>query len=502
MGRDDSAVFDSLTRDVRYAFRWLARSPAFSAVAILSLGLGVGVNTAMFSLVDALLLRPLPVSDPDTLVDVFTSGGDLDVHATSSYPDFEDLKARNTVFADMMGYSPMLAALSVGDRSRVVLGQLVTSNHFQMLGVQPAKGRLLVPDDDKPGAERVVVLSYRTWTHEFASDPAIVGRTLRLRGQPYTIVGVAPATFTGVVPLLTPQLWLPVAHVEEVEPAGIIDAVPGPGSTPLDRRGYRWLFAKGRLKPGVTAAEARANIEVLGAQLAGEHPVTNKDRTMSAVPTRDVRMFVPEAGVPLAAGSVAVMAVVSLVLLIACANVAGLLIARASARRREMSVRAAVGASRRRLVQQLLVEGMVVGLAGVVVAVAVAWGLLRVLLAIELPIADLPLDVRIDARVLTFAVLASAVSGLVASLTPAIRASSPSLVRDLRGPASAASASGRRATLAAARVVGRGSGRADDRAPRRGQFAPSQLVRVSSGGRGIRDARSGVDLVRHGHGAL
>ncbi len=168
---------ETLLKDIRYALRWMARSPGFSAVAILSLGLGVGVNTAMFSLVDSLLFRPLPVSSPDTLVDVFTTGGDGDEYATSSYQDFLDLKSQNTVFTDMIGYSPMMAPLSLGDRSRIALGQVVTSNHFSMLGIQPFLGRLLVPSDDEPGAPRVVVLSHRMWQREFGSDPAIVGKT-------------------------------------------------------------------------------------------------------------------------------------------------------------------------------------------------------------------------------------------------------------------------------------------------------------------------------------
>ena len=151
----------NLIKDIRYALRWLARSPGFATVAILSLGLGVGVNAGMFALVDALLLRPLPVASPDTLIDVFTTGGDGDVHATNSYPDYLDLKATNSVFTDMIGYSPMFAALSLGDRSRLVLGQVVTSNYFQVLGIRPERGRLLNPDDDAPGTARVVVLSHR-----------------------------------------------------------------------------------------------------------------------------------------------------------------------------------------------------------------------------------------------------------------------------------------------------------------------------------------------------
>ena len=176
-------MVETLLKDIRYALRWMRRSPGFSAVAILSLGLGVGVNTAMFSLVDSLLFRPLPVTSPETLVDVFTTGGDGDEYATNSYQDFLDLKAQNTVFTDMMGYSPMMAPLSLGgDRSRIALGQVVTANHFTMLGVQPFLGRLLVPSDDDPGASRVVVISHRMWQREFGSDPAIVGKTLTLRG--------------------------------------------------------------------------------------------------------------------------------------------------------------------------------------------------------------------------------------------------------------------------------------------------------------------------------
>src|SRR6187549_1486267 len=267
---------DALAKDIRYACRWLARSPAFALVAVLSLGLGVGVNTAMFTLVDAVLLRPLPVSSPSTLMDVFTSGGDGDVHATSSYPDYVDLKADNTVFSDVIGYSPMFAALSLGDRSRLAMGQVVTANHFDVLGIRPERGRLLRATDDEPGAPKVVVLSHRAWIREFGGAEDVVGRSVHLRGEAYEIVGVAPASFTGVVPLLTPELWMPVAHVENVEPAGNIESMPGPGRTRLERRGTRWMFVKGRLKSGVTQEAAAANVKVVGARLAEAHPQTNK----------------------------------------------------------------------------------------------------------------------------------------------------------------------------------------------------------------------------------
>ena len=421
-------------QDIRYALRWLLRSPGFAAVAILSLGLGVGANTAMFSLVDALLLRPLPVENPATLVDVFTSGGDGDVHATTSYPDYLEIRSQNTVFSDTIGYSPMFAALALGDRSRLVLGQVVTANHFDVLGVRPERGRLLRADDDAPGAERVVVLAHRMWVNEFGRAEDVVGRSLRLRGQSYSIVGVAPASFTGVVPLLIPEIWVPSAHIAEIEPAGIIDTVPGPGTTPLDRRGYRWMFVKGRLKDGVSADAARAQLQVIGGRLAAEYPDTNKGRALTAVPTNDVRLFVPEASGPLTIGGAAVMAVVGLVLLIACANVTGLLLARSVARQREIAIRSAIGASRGRIIRQLLVEGVVLGVLGVAVAMAIAWVVTRALVSIELPIASIPFDLRIDTRVFIFAIVAAVASGLIASLSPALRTASPNLVSTLRGP--------------------------------------------------------------------
>jgi predicted permease len=356
----------------------------------------------------------------------------------------------------MTAHTPMFAPLNLGDRARLTLGQIVTSNHFDVLGIRPTLGRLLRSSDDEPGAERVVVLSYRMWQRDFGGDDAVVGRALQLRGQPYAIVGVAPASFTGVIPLIVPDLWVPITAIEEVEPAGINDNVPSPtGRTRLERRGSRSFFVKGRLRPGVSVAEANAQVALLGTRLASAHPETNRNRRMSAFATRDVRFLVPQAGGPLALGSGAVMSVVGLVLLIACANVAGMLLARASARRREIAVRLAIGASRLQLVRQMLAEGLALGLGGAVVALGLAWALVRLLLSMRLPLPSaVVFDLRLDSRVLLFGLAVAAVSGLLAALTPALRASALTVAGDLRGGRAESRVAGRRWALMDAMVAG------------------------------------------------
>ena len=424
-------------------------------VAIASLAIGIGFNTALFTIVDALLFKPLPVAAPERLADVFTSdsSGRSDF-STSSYLDYLDLRDRNDVFDAVVGYSPMMAALNLDDRSRLAMGEIVTGNYFQTFGIRAAMGRTIQPDDDRPGAPRVVVVSHRYWTRELGSAPDAVGRTVRIRGSAYTIVGVAPRTFNGMVPVLAPELWLPVASSLEVEPVGMHDTLPSPtGTTRLDRRADRWLFIRGRLKPGATVEQAGANLAVVMARIDADNPITNKGRRLSLKRTSDVH-FHPLADpilVPIAAG---LMVVVGLVLLIACANVASMLLARASSRQKEIGIRLAIGASRGRLVRQLVTEALLLSLIGAVAGTLLAWWLASLVAAISLPIPiPLAFDLHIDLRVLAFTLVATGLAGLFAGLAPAMQALKPDVLMDLRGD-SLSRAGGRRWSMRDVLVAG------------------------------------------------
>jgi len=443
-------LFESLLSDVRFTLRWLRKSPGFTLVAIASLAAGIGFNTALFTIVDALLFKPLPVSRPDRLVDVFTSAsaGPTAQFGTTSYPDYLDLVSQNDVFEDVIGYTPMFGALGLEAGSRLAMGEIVTGNYFQVLGVSALRGRTLLPQDDAPNAPRVAVVSYRYWTRELGSAADVLGRTLRIRGNPLTIVGVLPRAFTGMIPVLSPELWIPVSASLDVEPVGLHDVVPSPsGTNRLERRGDRWLFLRGRLRDGRTADEARANLGLVMSRLSAAYPATNKAREIAVKKTSDVH-FHPMADPQILPIAGLLMGIVGLVLLIACANVASMLLARASGRQREIGVRLAVGASRGRLVQQLVTESLVLSVLGAVAGGLLAWWITSVVAAVHLP-TPIPLtfDLRLDGRVLAFTLAATGLAGLFAGLAPAIQATRPNLVAELRGEHTAGRAAGRVWTL-------------------------------------------------------
>jgi len=449
-------LLESLLADIRFTLRWLWKSPGFTLVAVASLAIGIGFNTALFTVVDALLFKPLPVTAADRLVDVFTSdSAGTTSFSTSSYPDYLDLNAQNDVFEGMVGYSPMFAALNLDSRSRLAMGEIVTGNYFQVLGVPAAAGRTILPEDDVPGAPRVVMVSHRYWTRELGSAADVIGRTLRIRGTAYVIVGVAARGFSGMVPVLSPELWIPASASLEVEPVGMHDTVPSPtGTTRLDRRADRWLFIRARLEPGKTIDDARANLTVLMSRLDAANPITNKDRRLTLKATNDVHFHpsVDPVAVPIAVG---LLVVVGLVLLIACANVASMLLARASGRQKEIGIRLAIGASRGRLVRQLVTESAVMSLLGAAGGLLLAWWSMTLVAALSLPL-PIPLvfDLRIDGRVLAFTLGATVLAGVLAGLAPAIQASRQSLVADLRGETMASRAGGRGWSLGDALVAG------------------------------------------------
>ncbi len=450
-------MFDGIRKDIRYACRWLLRSPGFAVVAIVSLGLGIGANTAIFAVLDALLLRPLAVAEPGRLVDVYSSTAEAgaETYSTNSLLDLRDLSAQAPSLEGIIGYTPMFAPVTGGERTRMSLGEMVTGNCFQLLGVPAKLGRTLLPEDDLIGAPATAVISEAYWRREFGADPLIIGRSLHMRGAPYTIVGVINGAYSGMLPMLAPQLWTTVQHHEDVTPAGLNDVVPSPtGTNRLDRRGTRWLFAKARLKPGASVDQARAELEVAAAQLAATYPQTNKARRVIVRPSSTTRAH-PAADRVLTWVGAGTMATVGLVLLIACANVAGMLLARASSREREISIRLALGAGSGRVMRQLLVESVLLAGLGGTMGVALTWWLTRLLVSVDLSLpVPLALDLRIDGRVLAFTVVIAVGTGILAGLAPAFRVRRVDLLSALKGELTAVRAGGRRWTLRDGLVIG------------------------------------------------
>jgi predicted permease len=410
-------MMETLLKDIRYGFRMMLKSRGLTAVAVLSLALGIGANTAIFTLVDKLLLRTLPVEQPEQLVTIASYNGE---NTSFSYPLYKDFRDRNEVFSGLYAYSPTPFSLSEGGDTERISGSLVSGNYFDVLGVKAALGRTFLPDEDAtPSTHPVAVLSYRLWQSRFGSDPRILNKTIGLNGVTFSVVGVAPAEFTGVERGSSPEIYVPMMMQNEAMPSW---------SNALNSRNMSWLEMMGRLKPGIGREQAQASLAVTADQIAQAGEDKNISREMvvgDGSKGQDGR--VREVSKPL----IMLMVVVALVLLIACANVANLLLARAGVRRKEIAIRLAVGAGRGRLIRQLLTESITLSILGGVAGLFVARWLTNLLLAFQPP-SSISLDDGLDLRVLGFSLLLSLLTGVVFGLAPALQTSKPDLVAALK----------------------------------------------------------------------
>ena len=423
-------MLDSCLQDLRYAARLVWRNPLFSLTAALSLAIGIGANTTIFTVANALLFRPpAGVAEPDRLVDIgrTRNGRGFD---NASYPNYLDLRARTTTLSGVYAYRIEPQPLSLGGKEGAerIYGGLVSPNYFAALGLHPALGHFFTPDNDasamaaaraESGASRLVVLSDRFWRRRFDADPSVLGRTVELNGRPFTVVGVAPHDFQGTT-ILANDVWLPLTAADDVMPRG---------RSLLTSRASLWLLMGGRLKPGVTRQRAQAEVSSIGAALEREFPEDNRGKGLRVVAPSPI----PGNGAPVAAFLSVLMAVVGLVLVIACVNLAGILIARAAARRREISVRVAIGAGRARLVRHLLTETLLLFTLGVLGGLAIARGMTTALVAL-LPALPVPVSVALalDGRVLLFTIAVSFVAAMLCGLAPAIHAARSDVLSGLK----------------------------------------------------------------------
>ena len=427
-----SLIGDSF-EDIRHCARTLIKSPAFTVTAILSLAIGIGSTAAVFSVADALLLRPLPgIADPERLVDIgrTQNGQPLD---TMSYPNFEDLRDRNSVFQGLAAFRPVGQefGLTVDGDSQRAQGMPVSGNYFDVVGATMTSGRPLSPDDDRIGNPRaVIVISHAFWQRRFNRNPSIVGREVRLNGLPFTVVGVAAEGFTGTS-IVFSDFWLPITMQPVLMAAGTADPLAQLGTSGmLTSRFAVWMNAIGRLKPGVTLTQAREETARIARDLEREYSDDNRGRSIAVEPSKPI----PTPGrLPAALFMTLLFALVLLVLLIACANIGAMLLARGVARAREISLRLALGARRSRLVRLLLTESLLLSLAGACLGVGVSIALIRVLTGL-VPNLPLPvsLDARIDWRVIAFSIVAAGLTSVLCGLMPAFEMTRTDLVSAMR----------------------------------------------------------------------
>jgi predicted permease len=406
--------------DLRFAFRQLIKAPGFTAVAVLSLALGIGATTTVFCWIQSILFNPLPGADHQEQMVVLTTVRDKEMWDTVSLPDLKDYRELKEVFAGVIGSQITPACLTVGDNSTWIYGQITTADYFDVLGVQPILGRTFLPGEEQAqGGSPVLVLSESFWRRWFNGDPGIVGRSVELNQHPFTVVGVVPAAFHGTMSGLLCDFWAPVSMHREVANFGS-----------LTHRGDHWLHTQARLQPGVTLAHAQAVADTLAARLEKTYPDTNRQIRLRVLPF----IRAPYGAQPVFGRVLAILLAVSAgVLLIVAANVANLLLARATGRQKEIAIRLAMGASRARLIRQLLTESLLLAAAGGFLGVLCAFWAVDLLMA-WMPHTYLPigLPVAVDVRTLGFTLLVTLATGLIFGLAPALQTSRPELNATLK----------------------------------------------------------------------
>lgn len=417
--------------DLRFAFRMIAKSPLFTAIVVVTLALGIGLNTAVFSAIDALLLRPLPgVTEPDRIVQIYRTYPGGQDFGSNSIPHFWDLRRRSgDVFSDVSAWSFVTMNVAASDRPVRVFGQMVSADFFTTMGVGMAEGRGFVPaEDEGRGAHPVAVLSHNGWRLHFGADPAIVGKRIRVNGQSVEVIGIASPEFDGPLPMAPPALWMPLMQLEQLRPGG------GGG---FEARGNNYMSVVARLAPGVSLEQANARMTAITEELRAEFPDHYERSGINLIPQSEAGIHPSFRGASLGLSAV-VMVVVGILLLVACVNVANLFLARARDRAREMAIRLALGAKRGALVRQLLVESLVFAALSGVAGMLVAWWAISLANGVTLPIdLDFNANLRLSPSVLGFALLISVLTSVLFGLAPALAATRPSLIPALKGEAAA-----------------------------------------------------------------
>ncbi len=423
---------NNLGQDIRYALRGLRKSPGFAAVAILTLALGIGANTAIFTVINAVFFHPIPVKDPARLVEIFTVDqrrflGLANNFFPSSYPNNEDIQRRAQSFEGMTIQSSAFprVSMTVNGQPNQYFAQLASGNFFDVMGVRAQLGRTFRPEEDREtGAGPVVVLNHGFWERVMASNPSVIGQSVLINGQGFTIIGVAPKGFQGTTVIGGPDMWIPMSMHEQI--------LTGFSKSLFSERRFLGFSAVARLKPGVRQAQAKAELQAIASDLEKAFPLANKGRSFTTQPLLDSSVAANQRGQFELAGLM-MMGVVGIVLLIACFNIANLLLARAAGRKREISIRVAIGASRGRIITQLLAEAMVLAIAGGSLGLGLALFGRDVMWRFRPP--QLPadgMDLSLDWHVLAFTFVVAIGTGLIFGLAPALQSSRPDLVTELK----------------------------------------------------------------------